>query len=120
MLAQELSGRAIFFFRNRQQEMFGRDELVLHLLSAFLRRSENLRESRTKILLTALHARETSNRGFAIILDDLNVGPEFAQQRTYNTLGLVEHRAKNMFRLDLLMLIALREFYPRLNRFLSA
>jgi hypothetical protein len=71
-------------------------------------------------LLPALHARESTDRGFTIILDDLNVRAEFSEQWTHDTFRLIEHGAKNMLGLDLLMLIALRELNPCLNRFLSA
>src|SRR5882724_9463697 len=100
--------------------MFSRDELVLHLLSAFLGSGKDLRESRTEILLAALHPRESRHGCLAIILDDLNIGAELAEQGTDNALRLIQHRAQNVFRLDLLILIALSQFDTGLNRFLSS
>ena len=65
-----------------------------------------------------MHAKPRDRR-FTIVLYDLNVGANLAEQRTDNALRLLEHGAQNVLRLDLLILIALREFNPRLDRFLS-
>src|SRR5437660_9796995 len=100
--------------------MLSRDELVLHLFGAFLRGRENLRQPRTEVLLPALDPRKARDRGFAVILNDLDIGPQLSEQRPNDSLRLLEHRAKDMFRLDLLVLITLSQFNARLNRFLSA
>src|SRR6266566_1084815 len=100
--------------------MFSRDELVLHLLSAFLGRGKDLRQPGTEILLTALHARESRDGRFGIILNDLNIGAELTEQRTHNALRLIQHRTKNMLWLNLLILIALGEFNAGLDRFLPS
>src|SRR5437763_8431224 len=100
--------------------MFGRDELVLHLLSALLRRCENLREPWTEILLAALNAGEARHRRFAIVLDYLNIGAELTEQRSNNSFRLIEHGAEKVFRLDLLILISLSELDSGLNCFLPA
>src|SRR2546421_10866159 len=98
--------------------MFGRDELVLHLLSTLLRRGENLREPWTEILLSALNPGEARDRRFAIVLDYLNIGSELTEERSNNSFRLIEHRAEKVFRLDLLMLISFSELDSRLNCFL--
>src|ERR1051326_7116496 len=82
MLAQNLSRLAIFLVDKCEQKMFGRDELVLHLLSSLLRHGENLRKPWTEILLAALHPRKAPDRRFAIVLDHLNIGAELTQQRS--------------------------------------
>jgi hypothetical protein len=70
--------------------------------------------------LAALHPRESGHGCLAIILDDLNIGAEFAEQWTHNALRLIQHRAQNVLWFDLLILIALGEFNAGLNRFLSS
>src|SRR5205807_7774514 len=100
--------------------MFGGDELVLHLLSAFLRCRKNLREPWTEILLAALHTGEARDRRFAIVLDYLNIGAQLTEQRPNNSFRLIEHGAEKVFRLDLLILIPLSELDRRLNCFLPA
>lgn len=71
-------------------------------------------------MLTTLHARKTGDGRLAIVLNDLNVGPELTEQRAHDALSLIKHRAKNMLGLDLLILIAFSQFNACLNRFLSA
>src|SRR5437763_10463253 len=100
--------------------MFGRDELVLHLLSTFLGRGKYLRKSRTEILLAALHPWESCHGCFAIVLNDLNIGAKLAEQWTHNALRLIQHCAQDVLRLDLLILIALSEFNAGLNSFLAS
>ena|SRR5438067_2461581 len=120
MLAKNLSRLTIFLIDNCEQKMFGRDELVLHLLGPLLRRCENLREPRTEILLAALNPGEAGDRRFAIVLDYLNIGAELTEQRSNNSFRLIEHDAEQVFRLDLLILIPLSKFDSRLNCFLPA
>src|SRR5436189_4141507 len=100
--------------------MFSRDVLVLHLLSTLLCRGKNLGQARAEILLTALHARETPQGRFAIVLDYLNVGAKFSQQWPDNAFRLLQHCAQNMLGLNLLVLVSLGELYAGLNRFLAA
>jgi hypothetical protein len=71
-------------------------------------------------LLATLDARKTADCRFAVVLHNLDVRPQLTQQRTNDALGLFEHRAKNVLRLDLLILITFGELDARLNRFLSA
>jgi len=120
VLAKNLASFAVLLVGNRQQEMFGRDVLVLHLFGLLLGRGKYLRKTRTEILLTALDARKTRDGCLAIIQNDLHIGAEFAEQRANNTLGLFEHGAQDVLRFDLLVLIALGEFYARLNGFLPS
>src|SRR6266498_3937424 len=100
--------------------MLGRDVLVLHLFGLLFRRCKYLGQARTEILLTALNARETCDRCLAIVEYYLQVRSEFAQQRTHGTFRLFKHRAENVLRLDLLILIPLGEFDSRLDGFLSS
>ena len=120
VLSQDLSGFAIFLVDDCQQQMLGRDVLVLHLFSALLCRRKDLRKTRAEILLAALDARKTADCRFAVVLHNLDVGSQLAEQRTNDPLGLFEHCAKNVLRLDLLILISFGELDARLNRFLSA
>src|SRR6185369_3131655 len=57
VLAQDLAGVAVFLINDRQQQMLSRDKLVLHLVLLLLRGRKYLAQTRTEILLTALHAR---------------------------------------------------------------
>ena len=70
--------------------------------------------------MTTLDARKTRDGGLAIVEHNLNVRPELAQKRAHNPFGLLEHRAQNVLRLDLLILIAFSEFDPRLDGFLTS
>src|SRR5205807_2580152 len=120
MLTQNLSGLTIFFICNRQQQMLSRDVLILHLLGALLRGGEDLRQTRTEVLLSSLDFRKPADGRFAIVLHNLNVGAQLAQQRSHNAFRLFEHRAEKMLRFDLLILIALCEFNRGLDGFLPA
>src|SRR5260370_39872234 len=100
--------------------MFGRDELVLHLLSLLLRCRENLRKTGTEVLLAALDPRKASDGGLAVVLHDLNIRAQFSEQRTHDAFWLLEHCAEKVLRFDLLILIALGEVNAGLNGFLSA
>ena len=71
-------------------------------------------------MLATLDARKSGDGRLAIAEHDLNVRPELAQKRAHNPFGLLEHRAQNVLRLDLLILIAFSEFNPRLNGFLPS
>jgi len=67
-----------------------------------------------------LHTRKSCDRGLAVIFDDLNVRSEFSEQWTHDPLRLIEHRAEEMFRFNLLILIAFGQLDTGLNRFLSS
>jgi hypothetical protein len=99
--------------------MLSRDILILHRLGLFLSGGEDLAQARTEILLTTLHPWKTTHRSLAIVLYDLNVRSQLAEQRTDNPFRLLEHGAKNVLGLDLLILISLREFDRGLNGFLT-
>src|SRR5689334_18694131 len=120
MLAQNLAGIAVLLFDECQQQMLGRDELVLHLICLLLRRGKDLRQARAEVLLPALHTRKASHRGLRVIKNDRDIRAELAEYWSNNTLGLFEHRDEQMLRLHLLMLIALGELDSGLNCFLSA
>src|SRR5215510_6186456 len=100
--------------------MLGRDELVLHLLGALLRRRENLRETRAEILLTSLNARKARDRCLTVVLDYLNVRAELSEQRTDDAFRLLKQRAQHVLRFDLLILIPFGQFNAGLDRFLSS
>ncbi len=119
MLAHDLAGVAVFLIHNRQQQMLGRDKLVLHLIGLLLRGRKHLAQARTEILLPALHARKTSDRCLRVVEHDRDVGAELAENRSDNTFGLLEHRDKQVLRLDLLVLVSFGQFDRRLNCFLS-
>ena len=120
VLTQDLSRFTVFLVSDRQQQMLGRDVLVLHLLGLLSARRKNFGKTRAEILLTTLNARKTRDCRFAVVLHNLDVRPQLTQQWTNDAFGLFEHRAKNVLRLDLLILISFGEFDPRLNRFLSS
>src|SRR6185369_6735058 len=104
---------------DRQQQMLSRDKLVLHLVRLLLRGRKYLAQTRTEILLTALHARKTRDSGLRVVEHDRNVGAELAENRPDNTFRLFEHRDEQMLRLDLLVLVSFGQFDRRLNCFLS-
>src|SRR2546430_13430773 len=100
--------------------MFSRDVLVLHLVSLLLGRGKNLIRPRTEILLSTLYARKSRDCRLAIVLNDLSVCAELAEERAHDTFRLFEHRAQQMLRLNLLILISLSEFNTALDSFLSS
>src|ERR1051326_377516 len=100
--------------------MLGRDILVLHFFSLLLRRREYLRQTGTEILLPSLHSWKPGYRRLAIVKHHLNVRAELSEQRTDNSLWLLKHRTENVLRLDLLILVALRQFYTSLDGLLAA
>ena len=55
----------------------------------------------------------------AIVEHNLDICAQLAEQRTHNALRLFEHRAKNVLRFDLLILIPLGQFNAGLDGFLS-
>jgi hypothetical protein len=120
MLAQDLSRFTIFLVDDCQEQMLSRDVLVLHFLRTLLRRRKDFGKTRAEILLAPLDARKTADCRFAVVLHNLDVRSQLAQQRTNDALGLFEHCAKNVLRLNLLILISFGELDARLNRFLSA
>jgi hypothetical protein len=71
-------------------------------------------------LLSALHARKACDRGLAIVYYYLHVRAELAQQWSDDALWLFEHRAQNVFRLDLLILAPLGQLDARLDGFLAS
>ena len=119
MLAQKLSALRFLLFRDRQEQMLGRDVLVLHLLSLLLRRREYLGQARTEILLAALDFRKARDGRLAIIEHNLDICAQLAEQGTHNSLCLFEHRAQKVLGLDLLILIPLSQFNAGLDGFLS-
>src|SRR6266481_2592798 len=66
VLSQKLSGSAVFFIANRQQQMFSRDVLVFHLLGLLFGCGKDLSQARAEILLTTLNAREPRDSSLAI------------------------------------------------------
>src|SRR5438105_215364 len=100
--------------------MPSRNVLVPHLVGLLLSRGKNLICPRTEILLSTLYARKPCDCGLAVVLNNLNVCTELSQKRAHDTFRLFEHRAKQMLRLNLLILISLSEFNRGLNRFLSS
>src|SRR5262245_43985373 len=100
--------------------MFGRDKLVLHLVCLGLGRSKNLRHPRAEILLSALHAWKTSDRRLCVVENDSDVRTKLAEYWSNNPFRLFEHRDEQMLRLNLLMLIPLRELNGGLNSFLTS
>ena len=120
MLTEKLSGLAVLLVGNCQQKMLGRDILVLHLIGLLLRSSKNLTKARTEILLSALHAGKSRDGRLTIVQHNLDVGADLTEQRTYGSFRLFEHRAEQMLRLDLLILVPLSQFDASLDRFLPA
>src|SRR5215217_939840 len=120
MLPQDLAGVAVFLFNDRKQQMLSRDKLVLHLIGLLLRSCKDLTQARTKVLLTSLYARKASYCGLSVVKNNGNVGSELSKDRSDNTLRLLEHRDEQMFRLNLLVLISLRQLDGGLNCFLSS
>ena len=89
VLAQDAARRAVLFVGDGEQQMLGRDVLVLHLLGLLLRRCIKLRGAWAKILLPALNFRLARNLGLEIVQDDLQVDAELAQERAHDAFGLL-------------------------------
>jgi hypothetical protein len=105
VLAQDLAGVAVFLFDDREQQVLGRDELVLHLVRLLLRRGKDLRHARAEILLPALYAWKASHGRLRIVKNDGDVRAELAEYWSNNTFRLFEHRDEQMLRLNLLVLV---------------
>ena len=71
-------------------------------------------------MLATLDLRQTSDSCLAIAEHDLDVRAQLAEQRAHDPFSLFEHRAQQVLRLDLLVLIAFSEFDSGLNRLLAA
>jgi len=71
-------------------------------------------------LLPTLDAGKTRDSRLTITQHNLHISAQFAEQRANNALGLFEHGAQDVLRFDLLVLIALGQFYSRLNGLLSS
>ena len=120
MLAQDLSRFAVCLVDDRDEQMLGRNKLVLHLVCLLLRSSEDLAQARREILLSALHARKARDGCLRVVENYRDVGAQFAEYWSNDTLGLLEHRDQQVFRFDLLVLISFRKLDGRLDCFLSA
>src|SRR6187455_1764903 len=103
MLAKDLSGVAVFLVCDGEQQMFGRDKLVLHLVRLLLRGGEYLSQARTKVLLSALHPRKASHCGLRIVEHHRDVRSELSQDWSNYTFRLLEHGHEQMLGLDLLV-----------------
>src|SRR5258705_56040 len=92
-----------------------------HILCAMLDQPESIvRPLLGKLGANVQVIKNDCEAAVAIILNDLNIGAELTEQWTHNALRLIQHRAKNMLRLDLLILITLSEFNTGLDRFLPS
>src|ERR1051325_1426821 len=67
VLSQNLSGVSGFVFNKCEQQVFSRDELVLHFVGLFLCSCKNLGGTGAEILLTAFDAWKTSHRRLRIV-----------------------------------------------------
>jgi hypothetical protein len=79
-----------------------------------------LRGARAEVLLPALHLRQTPDRRLQVVQDDLDVRAELAEERADDAFGLFEHGEQEVFRLDLLVLVALGGLDGRLDGLLAA
>ncbi len=70
-------------------------------------------------MLSALNARKARDRRLQSFVDNLDVRAELAEQRTHDAFRLLEHRAEQMLRFNLLILISFGQLDGRLNRFLA-
>ena len=61
------------------------------------------------------HASSSEDSAYEIF-----IRADLAEQRTYDALRLIEHRAENMLGFNLLVLSSFSQFNGRLNRFLAA
>jgi hypothetical protein len=105
VLTQDLSRFAFFFIDDREQQMLGRNKFVLHLVCLLLGGSEDLAQTRTEILLAALHARKARDRRLHVVENDGDVCAELAEYWADNTFRLLEHRDEQMLGLNLLVLV---------------
>jgi len=71
-------------------------------------------------LLPALYTWETSDGRLRVVKNDSHVRAELAEYWPDNTFRLFEHRDEQVLRLNLLVLVTLRELDRGLNSFLSA
>ena len=71
-------------------------------------------------MLATLDARKTGDCRLQSFIAQPDIRSQLSQHRTNDAFGLLEHRDKNVLRLDLLVLISLGELDCRLNCFLSA
>jgi hypothetical protein len=120
MLAKDLSCVTVFLFNNGQQQMLGRNKLVLHLVGLFLRGRKYLAQARAEILLTTLNTRKTSHRGLGVIKYYSDVSSELSEYWSNNTFRLFKHRDKQMLRLHLLVLVPFGKLDRGLNCFLPS
>src|SRR6185295_7833870 len=100
--------------------MFGRDKLVLHLVCLSLRCSEDLSRAIAEVLLAALYAWKASHCRLSIVKNDSDVRSELTEYWPDNSFRLLEHCDEQMLRLNLLVLILLRELNRGLNCFLAS
>src|ERR1043165_3225198 len=100
--------------------MLSRDELVLHLVCLCLRRSEDLRQTIAEVLLAALYTWKACDRRLRIVKNDGDVRSELAEYRSNNSFRLFEHCDEQMLRLNLLVLVLLRQLDRGLNRLLAS
>jgi hypothetical protein len=71
VLAEYAARRAVLLLDDGEQQVLGRDVLVLHPLGLLLRGGVELRRARREILLPALHLGLARDLGLQVVQDDL-------------------------------------------------
>src|SRR6185369_11098751 len=79
VLTEDFARIAVLLFNDRQQQVLGRDELVLHLIRLLLRRGKELRNARAEILLPALYAWKASHGRLRVVKNDSDVCAKLAE-----------------------------------------
>ena len=119
MLTKNFSRFAVFLVDEGDEQMLGRNKLVLHLVRLLLRSGEHLAETRTEILLAALDARMARHGRLCVVKNDRNVRAQLTENWSNDTFGLLEHRNQQVLWFNLLVLISLSQLDGRLDCFLD-
>ena len=106
VLTNDLARLAVLLFTDRQQQMLGRNKVVLHRFSLLLRDVKNLRKPRAEILLATLNTRKARDGCLNVVGHDRDIHGKLAQNRPHYSLRLLEHHGQQMLWLNLLVLIS--------------
>src|SRR5271155_1684114 len=119
--ADQRLGRRIFFRRgDGQQNMLGRNVLILQPLHLVERVLQNLVRRRTQILLRdAGNFRQPRDLLLHVTRDRRRRHPQLLQQRRHHAVALRHQRPQQMQRLDLLLPLAPAHLLRRLQRLLG-
>ena len=103
--AKNSAGVACLFIGDRQKKMFGRDVLVFHLFGDLQHVLEDRVRTRTEVLLAAGNLRKFFDGRLKLGDNSCGICSDLSEDRSKNAFLLVEHRLKNMLRLNLLILV---------------